>query len=596
MRLATWNVNSVQARLPRLLGWLEETRPDVLCLQETKAPDAGFPVAGGRRTRLRGRAVRHRPLERGGHPVPGRPGRRAPRLSRRAWVPRPGGPGHLRHLRGLPGLVGLRPERPGPGQSPPRLQTVLAHCPARRARHRPRPRRRRPRRSPCAGTSTSPRTTTTCGIRPRSPAPPTSRPEERAALAGLLDLGLTDVPARALKGQPFTYWDYRAGMFHKGMGMRIDLVLASGAGGRGGQGRVRGPGGPQGQGAVRPRPDRGRPGPARGRLTRLRPRRPARAAVPRAVAAHRVPAGGSAYPRHSWLPLSGSAGTSACTITRRSARRWPARADRAGVLPGRPPAARAARLRASHRVPAGEPDRPGRAARGARRPAGHPARAARAGTARAGRGTGATEVHLSRDPSPYEAIRGRRVRAALDQAGVTGHAHPGVSVVDDVRAIRTGQGRPYTVFTPFYRNWDGVPRRAVLDPPKRIGMPAGTRHGRVPALASLGLEQEVAEPAPGGESAGLARLAGFLDGAVRDYDSGRDQAGDDVLVPAVPVPAVRLPVAARGGRPATRREQRCARSGGVPAPARAGATSTSTSWSTTRTTPGRSTRPATAAR
>ena len=54
-------------------------------------------------------------------------------------------------------------------------------------------------------------------------------PQERAALARLLDLGLTDVPARALKGQPFTYWDYRAGMFHKGMGMRIDLVLASAA-------------------------------------------------------------------------------------------------------------------------------------------------------------------------------------------------------------------------------------------------------------------------------------------------------------------------------------------------------------------------------
>jgi deoxyribodipyrimidine photo-lyase len=141
--------------------------------------------------------------------------------------------------------------------------------------------------------------------------------------------------------------------------------------------------------------------------------------------------------------------------------------------------------------------------------------------------TGATEVHLSADPSPYEATRGRRVRAALEEAGVTGHAHPGVSVVDDVRAIRTGQGRPYTVFTPFYRNWDGVPRRAVLDPPGQIGMPAGTRHGRVPALASLGLAQEVAEPAPGGESAGLARLAGFLDGAVRDYDSGRDQAGAD---------------------------------------------------------------------
>jgi len=141
--------------------------------------------------------------------------------------------------------------------------------------------------------------------------------------------------------------------------------------------------------------------------------------------------------------------------------------------------------------------------------------------------TGATEIHLSSDPSPYEAIRGRQVRAALEQDGVTGHAHPGVSVVDDVRAIRTGQGRPYTVFTPFYRNWDGIRRRAVLDPPTRIDMPAKVRHGRVPSLASLGLEQEVAEPARGGESAGLTRLAEFADGPMRDYDSGRDQAGAD---------------------------------------------------------------------
>jgi exodeoxyribonuclease-3 len=44
----------------------------------------------------------------------------------------------------------------------------------------------------------------------------------------LIDWGLTDVPARPGKGDhPFTYWDYRAGMFHKDQGMRIDLVLAS---------------------------------------------------------------------------------------------------------------------------------------------------------------------------------------------------------------------------------------------------------------------------------------------------------------------------------------------------------------------------------
>ncbi len=45
MRLATWNVNSVKARLPRLLTWLEETKPDVLCLQETKCHADTFPSA-----------------------------------------------------------------------------------------------------------------------------------------------------------------------------------------------------------------------------------------------------------------------------------------------------------------------------------------------------------------------------------------------------------------------------------------------------------------------------------------------------------------------------------------------------------------------
>ena len=50
---------------------------------------------------------------------------------------------------------------------------------------------------------------------------------ERQAIRELIALGLTDLQPRALKGEPFTYWDYRAGMFHKGMGMRIDLLLLS---------------------------------------------------------------------------------------------------------------------------------------------------------------------------------------------------------------------------------------------------------------------------------------------------------------------------------------------------------------------------------
>src|SRR3954470_14086909 len=42
MRIATWNVNSVKQRLPRLLPWLDERRPDVVCLQETKLADEAF--------------------------------------------------------------------------------------------------------------------------------------------------------------------------------------------------------------------------------------------------------------------------------------------------------------------------------------------------------------------------------------------------------------------------------------------------------------------------------------------------------------------------------------------------------------------------
>ena len=43
MKIASWNVNSVKARLPHLLAFMTEAQPDVLCLQETKCPEADFP-------------------------------------------------------------------------------------------------------------------------------------------------------------------------------------------------------------------------------------------------------------------------------------------------------------------------------------------------------------------------------------------------------------------------------------------------------------------------------------------------------------------------------------------------------------------------
>lgn len=44
LRIATYNINGVRARMPRLLEWLDETRPDVACLQEIKCQDADFPI------------------------------------------------------------------------------------------------------------------------------------------------------------------------------------------------------------------------------------------------------------------------------------------------------------------------------------------------------------------------------------------------------------------------------------------------------------------------------------------------------------------------------------------------------------------------
>jgi exodeoxyribonuclease-3 len=223
VRLATWNVNSVQARLPRLLGWLDEVRPDVLCLQETKVADGGFPAAEvgelGYQAALYGTgrwngvAILSRSglddVRRGFTAEPGFPDPEARAISAtsagcRVWsVYVPNGRAldspHLAYK--LSWLAALRDA----------LRTELAG---------------HPRLVVCGDFNIAP--TDDDVWDPAAFVGSTHvTPEERAALADVLGLGFTDLPARALKGQPFTYWDYRAGMFHKGMGMRIDLVLAS---------------------------------------------------------------------------------------------------------------------------------------------------------------------------------------------------------------------------------------------------------------------------------------------------------------------------------------------------------------------------------
>ena len=53
LKIATFNINGIRSRLPALLEWLEREGPDVVCLQELKAPDAAFPINDIHAARLR---------------------------------------------------------------------------------------------------------------------------------------------------------------------------------------------------------------------------------------------------------------------------------------------------------------------------------------------------------------------------------------------------------------------------------------------------------------------------------------------------------------------------------------------------------------
>ena len=86
------------------------------------------------------------------------------------------------------------------------------------------------------------------------------------------------------------------------------------------------------------------------------------------------------------------------------------------------------------------------------------ARARRRWLARLGAGT----VHAAADVGPYARRRDAAVSSALAACGVELVLHPGLFVVDDPAEIRTGDGGPYTVFTPYHRSWERAPRREPL--------------------------------------------------------------------------------------------------------------------------------------
>ncbi len=135
----------------------------------------------------------------------------------------------------------------------------------------------------------------------------------------------------------------------------------------------------------------------------------------------------------------------------------------------------------------------------------------------------ASEVHFTRDATPWSRRRDARVIEALSGMGVQSLPREGACVVDDPSKILTGQGKPYTVFTPFARTWMREERRRVLAAPRSLTLPSTLRVGRLPRLSELGLEldhEPVFEP---GEAAGRRAMASFLRSGIERYEERRDR-------------------------------------------------------------------------
>jgi exodeoxyribonuclease III len=226
VRVVTWNVNSLKQRMPRFLPWLDERRPDVVCLQETKLADDAL-------AELLGDELADRGYEIAAH-------------GEATW----NGVAILSRV-GLDDVVaGLEG---APGFPDPEARAVAATCGGIRVVSVYVPNGREPdsehyhyklawlaslRKTVAAG----PDDIIVCGdmniaptdddvFDPEAYAGQTHvTPPEREALAQLQALGLHDIVRKRWPDERvFSYWDYRAGMFHQDLGMRIDLILASGS-------------------------------------------------------------------------------------------------------------------------------------------------------------------------------------------------------------------------------------------------------------------------------------------------------------------------------------------------------------------------------
>jgi exodeoxyribonuclease-3 len=225
VRIATWNVNSIKQRVPRLLPWLDERQPDVVCLQETKCSDDVFRELLGDPLAERGYSLA----------LHGEPTWNGVAILSRAGIE-----DVVKGIDGAPGFP--HPEARAVAATCDGVRMVSVYVPNGRV---PDSEHYQYKLAWLASLrdmiSAGPEATVVCGdmniaptdedvFNPDAYVGHTHVTEpERAALAELGALGLHDVVRDRWPGERvFTYWDYRAGMFHQDLGMRIDLVLAGG--------------------------------------------------------------------------------------------------------------------------------------------------------------------------------------------------------------------------------------------------------------------------------------------------------------------------------------------------------------------------------
>ncbi len=225
MRIATWNVNSLKARLERVEEWLDYAQPDVLCLQETKLADKAFPAMAF--SALGYESVHHGQGQWNGVAILSRVGIEDPQNGFGPDVVDPY-EGDARMLAATCGGIRIVSVYVPNGREVPsefydrklawfeRLAEWLDthHSPT----------------DPIIVTgdfNVAPEDRDVWSPKAFVGSTHVTEPE-RAAVRRLEEWGLVDA-FRKIYDTPnlYSYWDYRRGDFHQGRGMRIDLVLAS---------------------------------------------------------------------------------------------------------------------------------------------------------------------------------------------------------------------------------------------------------------------------------------------------------------------------------------------------------------------------------